>query len=133
MEFTFNPFTMKHAFLFLLLMLGLAGSAAAQSWEEMTAEQKLMSAQAFRQDNQTYLTSLGMNEEQRTDIDNVNLCFLSGLDRISRYAKNESEAKKYAGKLFDAREKQLEAIMGKDNREKYMQYIAEKLVAAFPE
>jgi hypothetical protein len=124
---------MKYAFLFLSFLLGLAANADAQSWEEMTAEQKLMSAQAFRKDNQAFLASLGMNEEQRNDIDNVNLCFLSGLDRITRYAEKPSQAKKYAGKLFDAREKQLEAIMGKENRETYMQYIADKLVAALGE
>ena len=124
---------MKKVLFSVFVCIAMAGPACAQSWDEMTAEQKLMSAVEFREDNQKYLASLGLNDEQRNDIDNVNLCFLSGLDRITRYAEKPSQAKKYAGKLFDAREKELEAIMGKENREKYMQYIADKLVAAFPE
>ena len=37
-----------------------------------------------------------MTQQQLTDIDNVNICYLSTLDRISRYAKDDATKEKYA-------------------------------------
>jgi hypothetical protein len=87
-----------------------------------------MKAKEFRADNQKYLkNTLGMTQKQLDDIDNVNICFLSTLDRINRYGKDEAAKEKYAQAVIDARSAQLDAIMGVDKRKQYGNYVAEKL------
>ena len=77
-----------------------ATAVNAQKWSDMTDEQKMMQLKSFRADNQNYLkNTLGMTEQQMTDIDNVNICYLSTLDRISRYAKDDATKEKYADAL----------------------------------
>jgi hypothetical protein len=117
----------KTIFVFALLM-GAILTVNAQKWEQLTGEQKMMKAQEFREDNQKYLKgTLGLNDEQCEDIDNVNLCFLSTLDRIDRYGKTDDDKKKYAKGLMQSRAAQLDAIMGADKRKEYIAYIQEKL------
>ena len=118
---------MKNAIFFILLAF-CAIASNAQKWSELTDEQKLMKAKEFRADNQKYLkNTLGMTQKQLDDIDNVNICFLSTLDRINRYGKDEAAKEKYAQAVIDARSAQLDAIMGVDKRKQYGNYVAEKL------
>src|SRR6516225_4680692 len=89
---------------------------------------KKMKAKEFRADNQKYLKdSLGMTEQQMTDIDNVNICFLSTLDRIDRYAKDDATKQKYAKAVNEARWAQIDVIMGADKHDKYAAYVKAKL------
>ncbi len=100
----------------------------AQEWANLSKEEKISKGQEFRADNQNYLrNTLGMTEEQLTDIDNVNLCYLSTLDRINRYAKTDDAKEKYAKSITEGRSVQLDAIMGPDKRKKYIEYVKEKL------
>src|SRR6476620_6927053 len=88
-------------------------NAQTKKWSELSKEEKSMKAKAFREDNQKYLKgTLGMTDTQLTDIDNVNACYLSTLDRINRYAKTDESKEKYAEYATAARSAQLDAIMG---------------------
>jgi hypothetical protein len=113
-----------------LMVIGLLALTAvrAQKWSELTDDEKLMKAKEFRADNQNYLkNTLGMNQTQLDDIDNVNVCFLATLDRIDRYGKDQASKEKYAKTIADARNAQLDVIMGKDKHKKYSDYFTEKL------
>lgn len=119
---------------FIVVIVGcLVGLTAinAQKWHQLTDEEKLMKLQSFRAENQKYLKdSLHLTKTQMTDIDNVNICFLSTLDRIDRYAKDEAAKEKYANALWEVRWAQVDAIMGKDKHEKYAEYLERKLEKA---
>ncbi len=114
----------------LLLLIGLVALTATQGqkWSQLSDEEKLMKLKDFRADNQNYLkNTLGMNQTQMDDIDNVNVCCLATLDRIDRYGKDQATKEKYAKAIADARNAQLDVIMGKDKHKKYSDYIGEKL------
>jgi hypothetical protein len=105
--------------------------ASAQKWSELSDEQKMMKAQAFREDNQKYLKeTLGMTPTQMDDIDNVNICYLSTLDRIDRYGKDDASKEKYAKAVTEARWGQLDAIMGAEKHKKYADYVKAKIEKA---
>ena len=121
----------KHLFFFVLLLIGIQFQANAQKWSDLNNEEKMMKAQEFRDDNQNYLkTTLKLTDDQLTDIDNVNLCFLSTIERIDKYGKSDGEKEKYAKAVAEARSAQLDAIMGQDNRKKYQAYVQDKLKKA---
>ena len=115
------------------MVIGLLtiNSINAQKWSELTDEQKVMKAEEFRADNQNYLkTKLAMTQTQLDDIDNVNLCFLSTLDRIDRYGKDDATKQKYADVISKARSSQLDVIMGADKHKQYKEYIQAKIKKA---
>ena len=119
---------MKKTIITFFVVISGINFVCAQKWSELSKEEKLMKAQDFRADNQNYLkNTLGMTDEQLTDIDNVNICYLSTLDRIDRYAKTEDDKVKYAKSVTAARGAQLDAIMGVEKRKQLMNYVAEKL------
>jgi len=121
---------MKKAIL-LMVVCVIAAIANAQKWSELSDEQKIMKLKSFRADNQTYLkNTLGMTQQQMTDIDNVNICYLSTLDRISRYAKDDAAREKYADAISQGRWAQLDAIMGADKHEQYAKYLKDKIEKA---
>jgi len=121
---------MKKSILFIMICI-IAAAANAQKWAELTDEQKEMKLKSFRTDNQNYLkNTLHMSQQQMTDIDNVNVCYLSTLDRISRYAKDDATKEKYADAVSEARWAQLDAIMGADKHEQYAKYLKDKLEKA---
>ena len=121
---------MKNIILILVVCL-LAVTAQAQKWSELTDEQKVMKAKEFRADNQKYLKeSLGMTQTQMDDIDNVNICYLSTLDRIDRYGKNDETKEKYAVAVTEARAGQLDAIMGAEKHKQYTEYMRAKIKKA---
>lgn len=123
---------MKRILLFLFVsMIGITGTLKAQKWSELSNEQKSMKAQAFRDDNQNYLkNTLGLTKEQMDDVDNVNVCYLSTLDRIDRYGKDDAAKEKYAKSVTAARSAQLDAIMGVDKRKQFSEYVKGKLKKA---
>ncbi len=122
---------MKKTILFIVVCVVTAIAANAQKWSEMTDEQKMMKLKSFRADNQAYLkNTLGMTEQQMTDIDNVNICYLSTLDRISRYAKDDAAKEKYADAITQGRWAQLDAIMGAEKHEQYAKYLKDKIEKA---
>jgi len=108
----------------------MSGSAIAQKWEDLSNEQKMSKLQDFRDDNQKYLKGLGLTDDQLKDVDNVNICFLSNLDRIDRYGGDEASKKKYAKSAVAARSAQLDAIIGADKRKQYIEYVQGKLEKA---
>ena len=117
----------------LIAVVNLVGLTAvqAQKWSDLTQEEKIMKAKEFRADNQKYLKdSLGMTPTQMNDIDNVNICYLSTLDRIDRYGKDDDAKEKYAKAITEARGAQLDAIMGADKHKQYAEYIKAKLKKA---
>jgi hypothetical protein len=117
--------------LFILLLCSAGLSSYSQKWTDLTDQQKLMKLQAFRDDNQEFLkTKLGMTEDQRIDIDNVNICFLGALDRISAYGKDDATKEKWADTAIKARLAQLDMIMGADKRKQYQEFVRGKLKAA---
>ena len=119
---------MKRVIFLIAMSVVFVNAAIAQSWSELTDEQKLMKLKSFREENQKYLKgTLKMTQTQLDDIDNVNICFLSTLDRINRYAKDEATKEKVAQALWDARWIQLDAIMGEDKHNQYAEYIKKKL------
>lgn len=108
-----------------------AVTAYTQKWEALTDEQKAMKLKDFRADNQQYLkNTLGMTPTQLDDIDNVNMCYLSTLDRIDRYAKADTTKEKLAEVVTAARWAQLDAIMGAEKHQKFADYVEEKLKKA---
>lgn len=122
---------MKKFFILLLISVSVAGTANAQKWADLSNEQKISKLQDFRDDNQKYLKeTLKLSDEQRVDIDNVNLCFLSTLDLIDRYGKDDAAKEKYAKSAVNARNAQLDAIMGAENRKKFQDYVVAKLKKA---
>jgi len=122
---------MKRLFFLIAMSVVMFNVAFAQSWSELTDEQKLMKLKSFREENQKYLKgTLQMTQTQLDDIDNVNICFLSTLDRINRYAKDQATKEKVAQALWDARWAQLDAIMGVDKHKKYAEYMKQKLEKA---
>ena len=122
---------MKKTILFIMLCVVTATAVNAQKWSEMTDEQKMMQLKSFRADNQAYLkNTLGMTQQQMSDIDNVNVCYLSTLDRISRYAKDDATKEKYADAITQGRWAQLDAIMGADKHEQYAKYLKDKIEKA---
>ena len=122
---------MKKAILFFSVCLLAITAVHAQKWNELTEEQKMMKAKSFRDGNQKYLkTTLAMTQTQLDDIDNVNLCFLSTLDRIDRYAKDDATKEKYADALWEVRWAQLDAIMGPDKHKQFAEYLKAKIEKA---
>ena len=118
----------------MLLVLNFGQSLTAQNWDEMTEEQKIMKMKSFMEDNQKYMKeTLGLSEDQVTDVQFVNTCFLSQLDIIANYGGTDSEKKKYGKASLKAREKQLQAIMGTEKFEKFQTYVAAKLQKAMAE
>ena len=100
----------------------------AQKWGELTDEQKLMKLKSFRADNQKFLKdSLKLTPTQMSDIDNVNICFLSTLDRINRYVKDDAKKEEYAEAVGKTRWAQLDGIMGVDKHNRYAEYVKRKL------
>jgi len=121
---------MKKTILFIVICIS-AVAANAQKWSEMTDEQKMMKLKSFRADNQAYLkNTLGMTQQQMRDMDNVNIWYLSTLDRISRYAKDDTTKEKYADAITQGRWAQLDAIMGADKHEQYAKYLKDKIEKA---
>ena len=117
--------------IFLMVMCFVAITANAQKWSELSKEQKTMQLQAFREDNQNYMkNTLGLTQEQIDDVDNVNICFLSTLDRIDRYGKDDASKEKYAKSAISARSAQLDAIMGVEKHKKFSEYVKGKLKKA---
>lgn len=122
---------MKKIVLIFVLALGFAGISQAQKWSDLSNEQKYSKLQDFRADNQKYLKeTLKLSDAQRTDIDNVNLCFLSTLDLIDRYGKDDASKEKYAKSAVSARNAQLDAIMGPEKRKQFQDYVVAKLKKA---
>lgn len=116
------------ATIFIMICAFAYTAANAQKWSDLTKEEKIMKAKEFRADNQKYLKdSLGLTQDQMTDIDNVNICYLSTLDRIDRYAKDDAAKQKYAKAISDARWDQLDAIMGADKHKQYAEYVKAKI------
>ncbi|ANE51702.1 hypothetical protein [Flavisolibacter tropicus] len=121
----------KYVLLLGLLLMGSGLSLFAQKWSDLTDEEKMMKLESFRDDNQNYLkNTLKMTEDQLADIDNVNICYLSTLDRIDRYAKTDADKEKYAKAVTAARSAQLDAIMGVEKRKQFAKYVEEKLKKA---
>lgn len=122
---------MRTKIVFIAICLCCATITNAQKWEELSDEQKLVKLKSFRAENQKYLKdSLRLTAVQISDIDNLNLCFLSTLDRVDRYAKEEKTKEEYAEALWEVRWAQMDAIMGKEKHEKYAAYIKRKLIQA---
>ena len=121
---------MKKLFAVFVFILFAGGMVSAQSWSDMTKEEKLMSAKKFQADNQNYLrNTLGLNDDQINDINNVNACYLSTLDRIGRYGKTDEVKVEAAKAITAARSVQLDAIMGPEKRDQFMEYVGGKLAA----
>ncbi len=119
---------MKTKIFFIVTALLTAIVTNAQKWNELTDEKKLAKLESFRADNQKYMKdSLKLSKTQMTDLDNLNLCFLSTLDRIDRYAKDDANKEKYAEALWEVRWAQVDAIIGKEKHEKYAAYLKRKI------
>ena len=122
---------MKKTIFFMIVCLVAFTKLSAQTWDELTDEQKVMKVKNFRADSQKYLKEkLGMSATQINDIDNVNLCYLSMLDRIDRYGKTEENKEKVAQAATEARSIQLDIIMGEEKHKQYHEYLAEKIKKA---
>jgi hypothetical protein len=122
---------MKKLILLVSVMLSLSSAGYSQKWKDLSEEQKWAKVQEFREDNQKYLKStLGMTDQQVEDVDAVNACFLSNLDLVSRYGKDDAAKEKYAKSLVNSRNTALDAIMGPDTRKKYQAYVKAKLEKA---
>ena len=122
---------MKRAIFFMVVCLVIATVARSQKWSDLSDEQKEMKLKSFREVNQKYLKdSLHLTQTQMTDIDNVNICFLSTLDRIDRYVKADADREKYADAVSQARWAQLDAIMGKDKHDQYAAFMKRRIEEA---
>ena len=116
----------KVFFIFVFLVAAVVGKA--QKWEQLSEEQKLSKLKTFRASNQQYLKdTLKLSAVQISDVDNLNLCFLSTLDRVDRYVKDDKTKEHYAEALWEVRWAQVDAIIGKEKHEKYAAYITRKL------
>ena len=112
----------------IVIFLLSATTTHAQKWEELSYEQKLGKLKTFRGENQKYLKdSLKLTTTQITDLDNLNICFLSTLDRFERYVKDNEKKEDYAEALWEVRWAQVDAIMGEDKHAKYASYIERKI------
>ena len=121
----------KYFFNIVAMLLIFSVTAFTQKWADLSNEEKVMKAKAFTEDNHKYMKeTLKLSEEQISDADNVNVCYLTTLDRINRYGKTDADKEKYAKSATDSRAKQLEAIMGTDNYGKYKKYVGDKLKKA---
>jgi len=121
---------MKKMILMLLVMMA-ATSTQAQKWEDLSAEQVMEKAKGFREDNQKYLKEkLKMTEDQVIDIDNTNVCFLASMERINTYGKDKATKEKWAKTAVQARQAQMDMIMGPEKRKQYMDYVTAKLKKA---
>jgi hypothetical protein len=123
---------MKNRFFILSLVSMICSfSTFAQKWSDLTKEEKQMKLESFIQDNHKYMKdSLALSDQQITDVDNVNICYLSTLDRIDRYGKTEENKEKYAKAITSARSVQLDAIMGTSKHQKFSHYVGAKLKKA---
>ncbi|MGZ3853976.1 MAG: hypothetical protein ACXVBX_14360 [Flavisolibacter sp.] len=123
---------MKSKILLAILCLVCISKIQAQTkWEQLSDEQKLEKLKSFRAENQKYLKdTLKLTATQMTDLDNINVCFLSTLDRIDRYGKVQANKEKYAEALWQVRWAQVDAIMGKEKHEKYAAYIKKRIEEA---
>jgi len=123
---------MKSKILLVMVCLFVIGKIQAQTkWEQLSDEQKLEKLKSFRDDNQKYLKdTLKLSQTQMTDLDNLNLCLLSTLDRIDRYSKDKSAKEEYAKALWEVRWAQVDAIMGKAKHEQYAAYLKRKITMA---
>jgi hypothetical protein len=118
----------------VVCLLSVITMNAQKKWEELTDEQKLTQLKSFRDDNQKYLKdTLKLTSTQMADLDNLNVCFLSTLDRVDRYAKDAATKEKYADALWQVRWAQVDAIIGKEKHDKYAAYLKRKLTAALHE
>lgn len=116
-----------------IMILFCAGAVNAQQkkWSDLSNEEKQMKLKAFIEDNHKYMKdSLKLSADQISDVDNVNVCYLSTLDRINRYGKTDANKEKFASASTEARSAQLDAIMGVDKRKKFMAYVEAKLKKA---
>ncbi len=114
-----------------LLVFSSTATFSQKKWKDLTQEERMMKIEGFIQDNHKYMQdSLALSEEQVTDVDAVNICYLSTLDRINRYGKTDADKEKYVKTITDGRAKQMEAIMGTDNFKKYKKYVEVKLKKA---
>ena len=121
----------KYLFNLVAMLLIFSASAFAQKWADLSNEEKVMKVKSFTEDNHKYMKeTLKLSEEQISDADNVNVCYLATLDRINRYGKTDADKEKYAKSATESRAKQLEAIMGTDNYGKYKKYVGDKLKKA---
>ena len=121
----------KYLFSLVSLLLFFSVTAFTQKWADLSNEEKLMKLKSFTEDNHKYMKeTLKLSEEQISDADNVNVCYLATLDRINRYGKTDANKEKYAKSATESRAKQLEAIMGTDNYGKYKKYVGNKLKKA---
>jgi hypothetical protein len=123
---------MRKIVLFLFVsVIAFSSTQAQQKWSDMTAEQAMAKVQGFREDNQKYLKeTLGMSEDQLIDIDNVNVCYLAALERISAYGKDNATKEKWAKTATQARKAQLDMIMGADKSKQFQDYVIAKLKKA---
>src|SRR5215203_915013 len=122
---------MQSKIFFIVICIVSATVIHAQKWDDLSQEQKLTKLISFRAGNQQYLKdSLHLSQTQITDIDNLNLCFLSTLDRVDRYTKDDKTKEEYAEALWEVRWAQVDAIMGNDKHEKYAAYIERKIAQA---
>jgi hypothetical protein len=121
----------KYCFMLAAAFILFTGHAFAQKWSDLSREEKMMKIQAFVEDNQKYMRdSLKLSEDQINDVNNVNVCYLSTLDRIDRYIKIEADKERYAQAVTNARGVQLEAIMGAEKHRQLSRYIGDKLKKA---
>jgi hypothetical protein len=121
----------NHFFILTLVFMICSLSSFAQKWSDLTNEEKEMKLESFIADNHKYMKdSLALSDQQITDIDNVNICYLSTLDRIDRYGKTDVNKEKFAKAITAARSVQMEAIMGTAKRQKFANYVAAKLKKA---
>ena len=119
----------KSLFTLMLLFLGFS-LVHAQTWDDLSKEEKMMKAKKFVADNHNYMrNTLELTDDQIDDVDNVNACYLSTLDRINRYAQTDETKMEAAKAVTAARSVQLDAIMGTDKRDQFMEYVADKLIA----
>jgi len=105
---------MKTTILFIVMSMLTSTVTNAQKWDELSDENKLAKLKSFRGENQKYMKdSLKLTATQMKDLDNLNVCFLSTLDRIDRYAKDDQTKEKYAEALWEVRWAQVDAIIEK--------------------
>jgi hypothetical protein len=122
---------MKKILVLILVASTFSAAVNAQKWSDLSAEQKMAQAKGFREDNQKFLKEkLGMSEDQVIDIDNTNVCFLASMERINAYGKDKATKEKWAKTAVQARQAQMDMIMGADKRKQYMDYVTAKLKKA---
>jgi len=122
---------MKTTILFIVMSMLTSTVTNAQKWDELSDENKLAKLKSFRGENQKYMKdSLKLTATQMKDLDNLNVCFLSTLDRIDRYAKDDQTKEKYAEALWEVRWAQVDAIIGKEKHDRYAAYLKRKIEKA---